>query len=156
MQRRSFARSAKGPTPRVLEKEVKKLFSEMEAQSDTATHTPTKQSAPIKKQSLTPNKGKGIIVDKSMPIGEQIKAQANKKGKKFYFIDSEESVEWFLNTIYAPELSKKSYHKFRQEKDELIKAGEIPSDPEKQMEFISRHAKMSSAKVDEEISYNQA
>ncbi len=49
------------------------------------------------------------IVNKRMPIRDQIRAQENKKGKKHYMIDTEGQVEWFIKTYVAPELSKKSY-----------------------------------------------
>ena len=66
-----------------------------------------------------------------MPIRDQIRMQDNKKGKKHYLIDSEDSVDWFIRTFVAPEHSKKSYIQFRKEKDELVESGEIPLEVEK-------------------------
>ena len=52
--------------------------------------------------------GKQPIVNKNMTIGEQLKAQEKKKGKKHFIINSEESVDWFIKTLIAPENSKKN------------------------------------------------
>jgi len=71
------------------------------------------------KERIVPAKG-GRIVDRSMSIGEQIKKQANKKGKKTYIIDSEESLDWLLKQSLVPHNSMKSTQKFYQEKQKLI------------------------------------
>jgi len=89
-----------------------------------------------------------------MPIRDQIRTQDNKKGKKHYFIDSEEQVEWFLNSIVAPEMSKKSYLKFKADKEALIQAGDIPRDIDKQIEFFSKNARIANDKMNEEMSIN--
>ncbi len=89
-----------------------------------------------------------------MSIRDQIRAQEHKKGKKHYLIDTEEQVEWFLNTYVAPELSKKSYLQFKAEKEAMIEAGEIPRDINKQIEFFSLKAGLASRKLDEELKLN--
>ena len=123
-------------------------------QFEKGEHPPVKldKDKSIESVPLQPQKGKASpLVNKNMSIRDQIRAQDNKKGKKHYLIDSEDSVDWFLRTVVAPEHSKKGYLQFQREKQALIAAGEIPRDIEKQLEFFSKNAQMASEKVDEEM-----
>lgn len=79
----------------------------MEKENEELTFIPEKDG--IVNEQLTPTKNPKLIVNKSMSIGEQIRAQATKKGRKTYIINDEESLDWFIKNYVAPEFSKKSY-----------------------------------------------
>jgi hypothetical protein len=57
-------------------------------------------------------------------------------------IDSEESVDWFINKYVTPELSKPSYLKWKAQKQKLIDTGELPADIEEQLEMAQRKSQM--------------
>ena len=133
---------------------MQKMEREIE-QFEKGEHPPLKleRDKSIESVPMQPQKGKASpLVNKNMSIRDQIRAQDNKKGKKHYLIDSEDSVDWFLRTIVAPEHSKKGYLQFQREKEAMIAAGEIPRDITQQLEFFSKNARMASEKVDDEMS----
>ena len=98
---------------------------------------------------IIPTKGKSIV-DKNMSIKEQINKQDNKKGKKHFILDSEDSIDWFVSKYIAPAHSTKSYQDFRREKDALIKEHNLPLDPFEQQEVFNKHAEIQTKRLEEE------
>lgn len=60
-------------------------------------------------EGLNPEGAKKNVVTKGMSLREQLDINKQKKGKKTYLLNSEESVDWFIKKFVSPEYQKKSF-----------------------------------------------
>ena len=93
-------------------------------------------------------------LNRSTGIVEQITSQKHAKGRKEFYIDSDESLDWFIRTQADPARKRSGFLKHQETKEEMAQNGEMPASLEEHLQNVQVQAKIA-PKFKEVINENE-
>ena len=79
---------------------------------------------------------RGRRIRRRMPMQEQLESQEGVRGKREFYVDGEQSVEWFLAKYVNQPQQTPGYAKWREQKQALQAAGDMPRSYEEHLEHV--------------------